>query len=58
MVITVGYAAFSTNLSITAKGNIKELTVNDYIQDNLFLHLDGEENTKQGHNQSLLHGIT
>ena len=52
MVITVGYAAFSTNLSITAKGNIKELTVNDYIQDNLFLHLDGEENTKQGHNQS------
>ena len=52
MIITVGYAAFSTNLSLTAKGNIKELTVNDYIQDNLFLHLDGEENTKQGHNQS------
>ena len=59
MVITVGYAAFSTNLSITAKGNVEELTIEDYIQDNLFLHLDGIENTNHGHNHNaimLFHG--
>ena len=30
--LCIGYAAFSTNLSITAKGNIKEYTVDDYIK--------------------------
>lgn len=52
IILTVGYAAFSTNLSITAKGNIKEYTTEDYVQDGLFLHLDGIYNTKQGHNQN------
>ena len=52
MILTVGYAAFSTNLSITAKGNIKEYTPEDYVQDGLFLHIDGIYNTKQGHNQN------
>lgn len=52
LLITIGYAAFSTNLSITAKGNIKEYTTEDYVQDSLFLHLDGIYNTKQGHNQN------
>ena len=49
MVITVGYAAFSTNLSITAKGNIKEFTIEDYVKDGLFAFYDGIENTANGH---------
>lgn len=49
LLITVGYAAFSTNLSITAKGNIKEYTVDDYIKDGLFAFYDGIENTSSGH---------
>ena len=54
LLLTVGYAAFSTNLSITAKGNIKEYTPEDYVQDGLFLHLDGIYNTRQGHNQNAI----
>ena len=49
MVITVGYAAFSTNLSITAKGNIKKFTIEDYVKDGLFAFYDGIENTANGH---------
>ena len=49
MVITVGYAAFSTNLSITAKGNVKKLTIEDYVKDDLFAFYDGIENTATGH---------
>ena len=32
ILITVGYAAFQTNLSLTAKGNIKELTAAEYLR--------------------------
>ena len=49
MILTVGYAAFSTNLSITAKGNIKKYTVENYVKDNLFAMYDGIENTTSGH---------
>ena len=49
MIITVGYAAFSTNLSITAKGNVKKLTIEDYVKDDLFAFYDGIENTATGH---------
>ena len=49
MILTVGYAAFSTNLSITAKGNIKEYTTEDYVTDGLFAFYDGIENTSSGH---------
>ena len=50
--LCVGYAAFSTNLSLTAKGNIKALTINDYIKDNLFALYDGIENIASGHGTS------
>ena len=49
LILTVGYAAFSTNLNITAKGNIKEYTAEDYVTDGLFAFYDGIENTKTGH---------
>ena len=52
--MVAGYAAFNTKINIKVKGNVEELTVEDYIQDNLFLHLDGIENTKQGHNQNAI----
>lgn len=49
MILTVGYAAFQTNLSITAKGNIKLYTAEDYVTDGLFAFYDGIENTSSGH---------
>ena len=49
MILTVGYAAFSTNLSITARGNIKLYTTEDYVTDGLFAFYDGIENTPSGH---------
>ena len=49
MILTVGYAAFSSNLSITAKGNIKKYTLEDYVIDGLFAFYDGTENTSSGH---------
>ena len=48
--LTIGYAAFSTQLSLKAKGNIvKKITVNDYVLDGLFAMYDGIENTQSGH---------
>ena len=52
LIITAGYAAFQANLNITAKGNIKEYTSKNYVQDSLFLHLDGIDNDTTGHNSS------
>ena len=49
LILTVGYATFSTNLNITAKGNIKKYTVEDYVKDGLFAFYDGIENTSSGH---------
>ena len=49
MILTVGYAAFSTNLSITAKGNMITFTIDDYVKTNLFAFYDGIENTPSGH---------
>ena len=39
--LCVGYAAFSTNLSITAKGNIKE-------RNNLYVSSNGSDTTGNG----------
>lgn len=50
--LSIGYAAFSTNLNLKAKGNIREKTPSDYIQDNLFYFIDGISNTKNGHDTS------
>ena len=47
--MVVGYAAFSTKINIKVKGNVEELTINDYITDNLFAMYDGIENTSNGH---------
>ena len=52
--LCVGYAAFSTNLSLKAKGNIKLKTLDDYIQDNLFYFIDGINNTKNGHDTNAM----
>lgn len=41
LLITVGYAAFSTNLSITAKGNVKE-------RNNLYVESNGSDETGNG----------
>ena len=49
MILTVGYAAFSSNLTINSKGNIMTFTINDYVKDNLFAFYDGIENTPSGH---------
>ena len=47
--LCVGYAAFGTQLSIRAKGNIKEYEIDNYIVDGLFAMYDGIENTADGH---------
>ncbi len=47
--LCVGYAAFSTQLTMSAKGNIKIFTTDDYIKDGLFALYDGIENTSNGH---------
>lgn len=47
--LCIGYAAFSTQLTMSAKGNIKIFTTDNYIKDGLFALYDGIENTSNGH---------
>ena len=41
LIMTVGYAAFSTNLTLTAKGNIHNLTTVDKLKNNVVTEGDG-----------------
>lgn len=50
--LCVGYAAFNTQLSIKTKGNVKRYQIEDYVQDYLFLHLDGINNEINEHNSN------
>ena len=41
LIMTVGYAAFSTNLTLTAKGNIHNLTTIDNLKSKVVTEGDG-----------------
>ncbi len=41
LVMTVGYAAFSTNLTLNAKGNIKNISAATYLKKNIVTQGDG-----------------
>ena len=41
LIMTVGYAAISTNLTLTAKGNIHNLTTVDKLKNNVVTEGDG-----------------